>query len=534
MSLVETRAPLRAWAVRLRPAARPPLLLALLAAVVAALMLLPLAYLLLRAAGGNAWGALLRPATLAVVGRSALLAVSVTAASVVLAVPLAWLTIRTDLPLRRFWSVVTLLPLAIPSYIGSFALIVVLGPKGALQRWLAPLGVERLPEIYGFGGAALALTLFGYPYVLLTVRAALRRIDPATEEAARALGDGPFRAFFRSTLPQLRPAIAAGGLLIALYTLSDFGAVSLMQYNAFTRAIYLQYRASFSREGAAALSLVLVGMTLIVLAVEALASGRARCYRSTASASRPPSIVRLGRWRWLALTFCAAVSGAALLLPLLALLGWLAAGIRNGVTFTPVLGLALNSLLAAGLAALAALLAALPVTVLSVRFPGVASRLLERASYIGQALPGIVIALALVFFGARYVPVLYQTLAMLVFAYTVRFLPEAVGVLRARMLQISPRYEEASRTLGRSQIETFASVTLPLLAPGLGAGAALVFLTTMKELPATLLLAPTGFATLATDVWSASSEAMFAQAAASALLLVAVSALSLRLLLREH
>lgn len=513
-----------------------PLALGVLAASVALLMLLPLAYLILRTlgAGPAAWDTLTRPATLRVLLNSITLALSTTLLSVVLALPLAWLTTRSDVPLRRFWGVITLLPLAIPSYIGGFALVVVLGPKGMLQGLLEPLGVTRLPEIYGFWGALLALTLFGYPYVLLSLRAALRRIDPSTEEVARALGDSPVRAFIRTTLPQLRPSIAAGGLLVALYSLSDFGAVSLLQYNTFTRAIFMQYRASFDRHGAAMLALLLVLVTLALLTAEAASRGRAQYYRCAVGAIRPPTLVRLGRWRWPALLYCLLVSGVAVALPLTAIVSWLIAGLRNGRSFTPLTELALNSLLASGLAALVAVLAALPVVLLAVRFPSRLSRLIERASFVGYALPGVTIALALVFFGARYAPALYQTLAMLVLAYVVRFLPEATGSLRARMVQISPRYEEAARTLGRSQFGALRSVTLPLLTPGIVAGAALVFLTTMKELPATLMLGPTGFGTLATKIWSTSSEAMFAQAAAPALMLMGVSALSLWFLLRDE
>jgi iron(III) transport system permease protein len=159
---------------------------------------------------------------------------------------------------------------------------------------------------------------------------------------------------------------------------------------------------------------------------------------------------------------------------------------------------------------------------------------LERSAYVGYALPGIVIALSLVFFGANYAPFLYQTLAMLVFAYVVRFLPQAIGSARASLLQISPRLEEAARSLGRTPSQTLASVTVPLLKPGLLTGLALVFLTGMKELPATLLLGPTGFQTLATRIWSATEQVFFARAAAPALLLVLVSAVSIWIILAQE
>ena len=190
---------------------------------------------------------LLRSRTLEVVLNTAALAGAVAISTIAIAVPLAWLTSRTDLPGRAFWSTAAALPLVIPSYIGAVVMVAAFGPRGMLQTALAPLGVERLPSIYGFTGSWLTLTLFTYPYVYLTVRAALRNLDPSLEEAARCLGYGPWRTFFAVTLPQLRPAAAAGGVLTVLYTLGDFGVVTLLRYDAFTRAIYVQYRSALDR-----------------------------------------------------------------------------------------------------------------------------------------------------------------------------------------------------------------------------------------------------------------------------------------------
>jgi iron(III) transport system permease protein len=174
--------------------------------------------------------------------------------------------------------------------------------------------------------------------------------------------------------------------------------------------------------------------------------------------------------------------------------------------------------------------AALPLAILSVRHPGVITRLSERITYMGFALPGIAVALGLVFFGANYAPWLYQTLGLLVLAYVVLFLPAAVGPIRASLLQVSPNVEDAARSLGSSPARLLTSITVPLVRPGILAGAALVFLLVMKELPATLILSPIGFQTLATSVWSAASEAFFARAAAPALLLILVSSISLTFL----
>ncbi len=498
-------------------------------------MILPLAYLVLRAlesGWAKAIEVALRDKTLVVLLGSVLLAALVTAASVAIAVPLAWLTGRTDLPGRRIWAVLAALPLVIPSYVGGLVLVSMLGPKGFLQETLEPLGVERLPEIYGLPGAALALTLFSYPYVFLTVRGALRGMDPALEEASRALGSGGFPTFFRVTLPQLKPAIVAGGLLVALYALSDFGAVSLLQFDSFSREIYTQYRSAFDRTPAAILGLMLVALTATVLVLEARTRGRTRYHRSTVGSARPQgsTVVRLGRWRWPALLFCGSIVLLSLILPVSVLVFWLARGMASDEPLRLLWGAAFNSVYVSALAAAVAALAALPVAVLAVRFPGLVAGFIERLSYLGYALPGIVLALALVFFGANYAPGLYGTLALLIFAYAVHFLPQAVGATRAALLQVRPSVEEAARGLGRGPAGVVATITAPLISSGILAGAALVFLTTMKELPATLLLSPLGFDTLATSIWTAASEAFFARAAAPALLLILVSALPMYLL----
>lgn len=521
--------------VRIRRAGLPPLVFLVPAALVAAGTLLPVAYLLIRALGAeDVMGLLLRPRTLQVLWRSVVLALTVTVASALLSVPLAWLTLRTDLPGRRLWSVLTVLPLVIPSYVGGFAVIAALGPRGLVQQALAPLGVERLPEVYGFFGAWLTLTLFSYPYLLLAVRASVLGLDPAYEEAARSLGHGPRSVFFRTVLPQLRPALAAGGLLICLYTLSDFGAVSLLQFDTFSRAIYVQYRGSFDRSLAAMLSLVLVLLTALLLLGEARLRGWGKYHRSGGGVSRRADLLPLGRWRWPALAFCCLVVVLGVLMPVGVIGYWLVQGIVNGQSLTFVWGPLLNSVGVSALAAALTVAAAVPVAVMAVRYPGLLSGLVERVTYSGFALPPIATAFALVFFVANYLPWLYQTLGILVLAYVVRFAPQAVGPVRTSLLQIGPNLEEAARSLGRTPWRATRAVTVPLLRPGLAAGAALVFLTTMKELPSTLLLSPIGFSTLATQTWSATAEAFFTRAAASALLLVAFSSLSMFFVLRAE
>ena len=520
------------------PPILPPAVVYVPAALVVAALLLPLIYLVLRTlgAGAEVLDLLLRISTLKIILWTSLLVLAVTGACIALAVPLAWLTVRTDLPLRRLWSVLTVLPLVIPSYVGGYLVVTALGPRGMLQQLLAgPFGVERLPEIYGFPGAMLTLTLLSYPYVLLSTRAALWGLDPALEEASRGLGQGPWTTFRRILLPKLRPAIAAGGLLVALYTLSDFGAVSLLRFDAFTRVIYLEYQTSFDRILAAALSLVLVVLAVVILVMEARTRGKAQYYRSSAGSARPVSLVKLGWWRWPSLGLCGLLVLLAVVMPMSILGYWLIRGVSAGEPIRLVWGPMFNSLYVSGLAAFVTMAVALPVVILSVRYAGRLSGLPERISYVGFALPGIVIALALVFFGANFATPVYQTLALLIFAYVVLFLPVAVGAGRASLLQVSPRIEEAARSLGRRPHQVLTTITMPLIRPGLLAGIALVFLITMKELPATLILSPIEFTTLATSVWNATEEAFFARAAAPALLLILISSLPMAfLILRER
>jgi iron(III) transport system permease protein len=462
-------------------------------------------------------------------------------ASAALAVPLAWLTTASDLPYRRAWSVLVALPLVIPSYVAAYLYISLLSPRGIVQGWLAPLGVDRLPPIYGFTGAWLVLTLIAYPYIFLTVRAALQRMDPSLLEAARSLGLSPRRAFWRVTLPNLRPSLLAGSLLVALYCVRDFGAVNLLQQGTFTRVIFNRYQA-FRLDEAAALSLLLVGLTAVLLWLDYRSRGRAHYTRLSAGCARVSPPARLGAWKLPALLFVGGVVFLALLVPAGGLAYWLWRGLSqdglvrdlaiaqsNVAPLGELLRPAWHSLaVSLGAAGLTVALA-LPVSVLAVRKPGRASSLLERLTYTSSALPGLVVALAFVFIGANYAPALYQTLPMLLAAYVVLYLPQAVGSQRSSLLQVSPKLEEAGRSLGGRPWSVFRRITLPLLRPGLLAAGAMIFLSVMKELPATLILSPIGFDTLAGQVWTNIGEAFFARAAVPTLLLILLSSLPLAL-----
>ena len=513
-----------------------PLATTVASAAVAGAVLLPLVWLF--KAGFDvglapALDILLRADTLQVFVNSAVLVVVSTTACVLIGVPLAYLTVRTDLPFRRLLTVAVSLPLVIPSYIGAFAFVSAFGPRGAFQRSLEPFGIEQLPPIYGLGGAVLVLTLYTYPYVYITARAALKSLDTTLVDAARTLEHSRWEAFKRVTVPQIRPAVAAGALLAALYVLSDFGTPAIMQYDVFTKVIYVDFR-GFGQDRAALLSLQLVAVTVLILGLESRVRGNQPLY-SGRQGGRTSGRVRLGRWKWPAVAFCVAVAGLALVVPVSILLGWFFAGasdVGSSLAFRwEYVG---NSVFVAAAAAFAAVLAGLPVAHLSARSDSRLANLFERATYVGYAVPGVVLGLALVYLGTSYATPIYQTLYLLVAAYVIRFLPQAVGSMRASFLKVNPALPEAARTLGRTPFGAFRSVTLPLIAPGLLGGAALVFLTTMKELPATLLLHPTGFETLVVHIWQAYAAGYFGHAAVPALILLVVSGCSMLVILSQE
>jgi iron(III) transport system permease protein len=458
--------------------------------------------------------------------------VTVTVTCVVVSVPLAWVVMRSDVPFPRVLLALLALPLAVPSFVGGYVMISALGPGGLLQQLLEPVGVDRLPPIYGFWGAWGVLSALTYPYVFLQTCAALRRIDPALEEASRSLGHDARTTFVRVTLPLLRPAVSAGGILVALYVLSEFGAVAMLRYDTLTPLIYVRYATGFDRTSSAALGLPLILLAVLIVATDGVTRGAALYH--TRSVARAAVQSRLGRWRWPALAACLGVAAIGAGVPLGVTLYWLARGISRGADLGLSLSAIEHTVRAAGLAALLTVLAALPLAWVSVRHRGRLGGLMERVAYLGQSLPAITIALAIVFFAARYTPLLYQSLGMLVAAYAIRFLPEAMGASRTGLLQVNPNSEEVARSLGAGPWRTFWRVTAPQMLPGTSAGALLVFLTAVKELPMTLLLSPIGYDTLATRIWSATSEAQFSRAALSSLLLLATSTVAVLILVRRE
>jgi iron(III) transport system permease protein len=505
---------------------RPPWPLLVLGVAVGLAALLPAFYLFVRAVDGGAetWDLVFRARTAQIIRRTALLVGIVTVISTVLGTLLAWFTLRTDIPFRRVMTVAVVLPFVIPSFVMATTAIQFFGPSGVLESWLAVFGMDRISRFAGLRGAIFVLVLMTYPYVFLAARGALRRLDPVLEEAARSMGYGAVQTFRMVTVPILRPALTAGALLVALYTLSDFGGVAMVQYETFTFVIFNHFDSALSRSVVAGLSLVLVIFAVILLAGEGMTRGRAKYHRSTAGAIRPTTDAALGIWRWPVLGFVSLPVIAGLGMPVGVLTWWLVRGLLRDQTMTALLGPAWNSIAISLAAALLTVVVAMPVAILAVRYRSWwPSRLIERATHIGFGLPGVVVAISLVFFGVNYARLVYQSSWLLLFGYVVLFLPAAVGAIRYSLMQISPRVEEAAQGLGRRPWHVLLTVTLPMVMPGVLAGFALVFLLTMKELPATLILRPIGFKTLATVIWDASREVYIARTAAASLLLIALA-----------
>lgn len=467
---------------------------------------IPLVYLLVRTAEAGRpaiVSALSRARVVELAANSLLLAAAVTAACLVLGVPTAWLLARARLPRRSLWLVLAALPLAVPSYVAAFG-------------WVSIAGIS------GFWGAFLVLATVSTPYVTLPVAAAMRSADDL-ESTARTLGRGPVSAFWAVTWPQVAPAAAAGALLVALYVLSDFGAVAMVRYDALTWAIHSAYGASFDRTRAAVYALVLVALAGAVVLAERAA--RRRAVRRLPGSAAPGRIlpVRLGRWLPVALLALGALAVVSVVVPMTALVLRLLSA-QAGVTWGDVLPALGGTVGLSAAGAVVAIGLALPIGYVSARYRTPATAALESASYLGHALPGIVVGLSLVFFTLAVVPALYQSAVVLAFAYGVLFLTKAVGSIRAATAAVPPALEDVGRTLGSTATGVWARVTAPLAWPGVAAGALLVALTAMKELPATLMLRPTGIDTLATELWSRTAVGAYGAAAPYAVVLVLVAA----------
>jgi iron(III) transport system permease protein len=472
---------------------------------VAGAALLPLAFLILQAVqvgGAELRAVVWRRLTLTLLENTLELMVAVTICSAVIGVAAAWCTERTDLPLRRVWTVLLVLPLAVPDVVLGFG-------------WNA-----LAPSVHGFNGSLLVMTTGSYPLIYLPVAAALRSADPDLEDIARTLGGTRSLAFGRTVLQEIRLALLGGCLVVALILLAEFGTFEILRFQTFSTEIYTEFEIGFDTPAACALSLVLVAIGLALLLAEALSRGPAVVRRAR---GRSPRRSRLG-WRVVPVTLALAVLvGAAIGVPLWAIVYWFVRGSSSTLPGSSIASAAGATAAYCASAAAIATAAAVPVALLVERRRTRVGLVLERSTYVVLALPGLVVALALGYFTVRYFPQLYQSSEELVFAYAIMFFPLALVVMRGTVAQAPAGLEEVARTLGHGRLSVFVRVTLPLLVPGLLAAFALVFLVCSTELTATLLLHPTGVETLMTEFWAYTSDFSYGAAAPYALTLMLVA-----------
>lgn len=488
--------------------ARPGPLVSTTVAVLVAATCIPLGYVVWGAVSvgwTRAYELVVRPRVGELLFNTVALVVVTVPLCVLIGVAVAWLVERTDLPGRAFWRPLFVAPLAIPAFVNSYA-------------W-----VGEIPSLNGLWAGVLITTLSYFPFMYLPVAATLRRLDPAVEESARALGSDAVGVFFRVVLPQLRLAVLGGSLLIAVHLLAEYGAFAMVRFDTFTVAIFQQFQVTFDGAAGSMLAGVLVVLCLVLLFAEAGARGRVRYARIGTGAPRAAVPAHLGRNAFPATLGLIALAVLAIGVPAWTILRWLWIGgarVWDVGEITNALGQTVA--LAAVAAALTTVLA-FPVAWVAVRSHGPLARAVEGANYVTSSLPGIVTALALVTVAIHYARPLYQSAPLIVFAYVLLFMPRALVNVRAGLAQVPPGLEEASRSLGRSPSATFLRVTLRLTAPAAAAAASLVFVAVATELTATLLLAPTGTRTLSMLFWSFSSELDYASAAPYALTLVVLT-----------
>ena len=509
------------------------LFLFLISCIISVFILIPLFYLLFHVfVDPNSLPYLLSLNVFTVLFNSILLALIVTVLSITISLPAAFLTTRTNLPMKKFWTVVFVLPLSIPSYIGSFTIISIFVSKDTLlYNFLEMFGINLFSSIYGWTGTIIVLTLFSYPYLYLTIRSSFLNLDPQLDEVAQTLKSNFIRRFYKITLPHILPSILSGSLIVMFYSLSDFGTPTLMKFNSFARVIYLQYQMAFNYSSAALLSLILFIVILVILLFEYKIRRQVSLFKVGIGSKRKLGLISLGKWLGPSLFFCIILFCLSFLFPLMIIFYWLTKGFISGIQFPSLLNIIFNTLYPSAIATIIILVISIPFSIIVIRFPSILSNFLERITYISFAMPGIVVALSLVYFGVNYLLFLYQSIFMLIFAYVILFFPLLLGNLRSSLISINPNIEEAAKSLGKSYAKIIRSILLPILKSSIISGSALVMIAAMKELPATLLLSPIGFKTLSTQIWSATEDALFTQAAFYSILLIALSSISVMILL---
>jgi len=479
------------------------------------------------------------------------LVLGVTAGVILLGVSSAWLIATYRFPGAGVLEWALVLPLAVPAYVVAYAYTDFLQFSGPLQSLLRALlglraGQYWFPEIRSLGGAMLVFAVVLYPYVYLLARAAFLDQSRQLLQAGRLLGYGPFGVFIHIALPLARPAIAAGTALALMETLADFGAVAYFSVQTFTTGIYRAWLSMGDLTAAAQLSSTLLALVLLILAAERWSRGKARHYDTLARGA--DHAIRLSGARAWGASLCCALPpllGFALPAAILAYRVWSEPGHLFSERFV---GLAVNSFTLAGITAVAAVALALLLAYAGRLVPSRGVLIANRIASLGYAMPGAVIAVGILVpvaridnlladwleaqFGVQAGLIFTGSVLALVYAYLVRFLAVALQTLEAGLAKIRPSMEDAARSLGHSPMRVLARVHAPILLPSLFTAGLIVFVDVMKELPATLVMRPFNFDTLAVQAYHYASDERLPQAAAASLVIVAVGLIPVIILTR--
>ena len=483
---------------------------------------------------GNLLESLLTPRVKSSVISSLLLGFCTALTGAFIGVPAAYFLARYKIPFSKLWVLLFTLPLVMPSYISAYSYLAALGRFGFYENVFGsafPIAVKG-----NLFGSWLSMTMVNFPFVFLMTYAALLNLPASIEESALSLGCSKRQVFFRVILPNVKVPIISGMLLIALYSLSDFGTPAIMNYRTLTFEIFKYW--DIGRFGESSLyALLLILIASLILVGESLINRKSHFSLKNKNCKPVAKEQLTTRGNTLVVSFLSGVTLISIVLPVVTILYWAFQGRENFPVSSTLTSAVTGSVILASLTAVFALLFAFPFAWVAVREKGPLSYIADKASFAGNMIPGVVIALALVSFFISFRIgefTLYHTLAMPVLGCAIRFLPQAVSALKTSLVQLNSSLEEASLSLGRTPWESFMAVTFPLIKPGALSALALVFITTIKELPITLMLSPPGARYLTQSIWNYIDEAEYSRVAVPALLLLIISSLSLFFILKQN
>lgn len=509
----------------------PGLALLLINLSAASVMVLPLIYILSRAAAAplEKWQILFRSRVPILMWNTISLAVTVTLFTTILGVILAWLIEHTDLPWKKYMRLLFTLPLVFPPYIGALTYIIIFGKRGVMYSLVG----SSIINVFSFFSVAFILSMFTFPYTYLTVSASLRKISGNYEEAGRSCGASYSTIFKRVMLPLVKPAILSSSMIILFYIIADFGAVSMLRYTTFTSSIYFQMVGKLDRSGAAILSTLLIVFGFFVLVLKAKILKNNSFYQNPKS-NRVMSPLKIGRLKPLAWLFILFVLLFSLVLPLTTLLIWSVKAIHQGVVGIKTLYYIKNSLIISVGAAFITMSLSLPIAYMKYRRPSKITTVLNSFCHLGSIVPGILLALGIVFIINKYLPWLVGGQAILIIGHSMRFLSRNIQSAESSMALISPALDETAFSLGKRFGTVLYKIVLPTISPGVLSGGAMVLVSSLKELPMTLMLRPPGFDTLSVRLWLSASDGFYINAAPSGLFIVLASIIPLYYLVKKE